>query len=97
MKAKVLKGFIPNSNSTSTPENTGVTGGMILKDAIIDVDVPSGGNKVYYTPKNSNIKTELTIGKDVELIFDEPKKGSILFFGGIVILGYIVYKLVTKK
>jgi hypothetical protein len=105
MKAKVLQGFIPNSKPTSNPQNTGITGGKIFKGAIIDVDVPYGGNKVYYTKKDDNVKTELIIGTDVELIADEQpnttitkqQKGSFLFYGALAILGYIVYKVVTTK
>jgi hypothetical protein len=105
MKAKVLQGFIPNSKPTSNPQNTGITGGMIFKGAIIDVDVPVGGKKAYYTKKDDNVKTELIIGTDVELIADEPQntqitkqqKGSFLFYGALAILGYIVYKVVTTK
>lgn len=105
MKAKVLQGFIPKSKPTSNPQNTGITGGMIFKGAIIDVDVPLGGNKAYYTKKDDNVKTELIIGTDVELIADEQanttitkqQKGSFLFYGALAVLGYIVYKVVTTK
>jgi len=107
MKAKVLKSFIPTSSPTSPPQNTGITGGMIFKGAIIDVDVPVGGKKVYYTKKDTNVKTELIIGTDVELILDDAtqqpievnkqQKGSLLFYGGLLALGYIVYKIVTTK
>jgi hypothetical protein len=105
MKAKVLQGFIPNSKPTSNPQNTGITGGMIFKGAIIDVDVPYGGKKVYYIKKDDNVKTELIIGTDVELITDEQpntaitkqQKGGLLFYGALAILGYIVYKVVTTK
>ena len=106
MKAKVLKAFIPNNSPTAPPQNTGVTGGMIFKGAIIDVDVPLGGNKVYYTKKDTNVKTELIIGTDVELILEEgtqkgivtkEEKGGVLFYGALAILGYIVYRFLTTK
>jgi hypothetical protein len=106
MKAKVLKSFIPTNSPTDPPQNTGITGGMIFKGAIIDVDVPVGGKKVYYTKKGTNVKTELIIGTDVELILDDgaqpievnkQQKGSLLFYGGLIALTYIVYKIVTTK
>jgi hypothetical protein len=76
------------------------------KDSIIDVDVPMGG-KIVYTNNLSTGRKDypLTIGTDVELISDgaqpieanKQQKGSLLFYGGLLALGYIVYKIVTTK
>ena len=81
-------------------------GGPTPKGQIIDVRVPIGGNKVYVRSGSTGREIELTIGKEVELILDDEKqpievnkqqKGSLLFYGGLLALGYIVYKIVTTK
>jgi hypothetical protein len=98
MKARLLKEI----------GKKGTIGGMYFaKDSIIDVDVPMGG-KIVYTNNVSTGRKDypLTIGTDVELILDDEKqpievnkqqKGSLLFYGGLLALGYIVYKIVTTK
>ena len=97
MKARLLKEI----------GKKGTIGGMYFaKDSIIDVDVPMGG-KIVYTNNVSTGRKDypLTIGTDVELISDgaqpieanKQQKGSLLFYGGLLALGYIVYKIVTTK
>ncbi len=97
MKAKVLKEI----------GKKGMIGGSYFaKDSIIDVDVPDGG-KIVYTNNLSTGRKDypLTIGTDVELILDEPKKeivtkeqkGGLLFYGALAVLGYIVYRVLTTK
>jgi hypothetical protein len=103
MKAKVLKSFYPpNNNTLGGVEIYSITGGQIREGQIIDVDASLGGplTDVYYKKK------KLIVGTDVELILDDEKnpievnkqqKGSLLFYGGLLALGYIVYKIVTTK
>jgi hypothetical protein len=102
MKAKVLKSFYPPSNNkVGGVEIQSITGGLIREGQIIDVDASIGGplTDVYYKTK------KLIVGTDVELISDGPQpievnkqqKGSLLFYGGLLALTYIVYKIVTKN
>jgi hypothetical protein len=94
MKAKLLKEI----------QLSGISGPNKVGD-IIDVRVPDGGNKVYVRSASTGKEIQLIIGTDVELIMDEPKKaivtkeekGGLLFYGALVVLGYIVYKVVTTK
>lgn len=98
MKARVLKDI----------GKKGMIGSMYFaKDSIIDVDVPMGGKIVYTNNVSRGTKDyPLTIGTDVELITnDSPKPieddkgiiGNVLFYGGLLALGYIVYKVITTK
>jgi hypothetical protein len=98
MKARVLRDI----------GEKGMIGSMYFaKDSIIDVDVPMGGKIVYTNNVSRGTKDyPLTLGTDVELILDDEKqpievnkqqKGSLLFYGGLLALGYIVYKIVTTK
>jgi len=99
MKARLLKDF--------GTKDKGMLGGFnASKGDIIDVDVPDGGNKVYtFNSSNGKRDLALTIGTDVELILDEPKKaivtkeqkGGLLFYGALAVLGYIVYRVLTTK
>jgi len=99
MKARLLKDF--------GTKDKGVLGGFnASKGDIIDVDVLDGGNKVYtFNSSNGKRDLALTIGTDVELILDEPKKaivtkeqkGGLLFYGALAVLGYIVYRVLTTK
>jgi hypothetical protein len=97
MKARLLKEI----------GKKGTIGGIYFaKDSIIDVDVLDGGNKVYtFNTSTGKKDLALTIGTDVELILDEPKKeivtkeekGGLLFYGALAVLGYIVYRVLTTK
>ena len=114
MKAKVLKSFYPPNNNKTLGgiEIYSITGGLIGKGQIIEVDVPIGGpiKEVSYKTK------KLIVGTDVELIFDnkdgnplppdkvpqkaivtKEEKGGLLFYGALAVLGYIVYKVLTTK
>jgi hypothetical protein len=97
MKARLLKDF-------GTKGMLGGFGGS--KGDIIDVDILDGGNKVYtFNTSTGKKDLALTIGTDVELILDEPKKeivtkeqkGGLLFYGALAVLGYIVYRVLTTK
>jgi hypothetical protein len=100
MKAKVLKAFYPPTSPNDLPIYS-ISSGQIKEGQIIDVEIPIGGRirEVKYKTK------KLIVGTDVELISDGPQpievnkqqKGSLLFYGGLLALAYIVYKIVTTK
>lgn len=88
-------------------ENKGMIGNQYFaKGSIIDVDVKDG-SKIAFASNLSTGKRNypLTIGTDVELVTDAPQeaivtkqeKGSLMFYGALAVLGYIVYKVVKTK
>jgi hypothetical protein len=64
-----------------------------------------GGKTLYYKTMLHDSEVPLVLGQDIELVNDNPiesivtneQKGSLLFYGGLLALGYIVYKIVTTK
>ena len=64
-----------------------------------------GGKTLYYKTMLHDSEVPLVLGQDIELVNDNPiesivtkkQTGSLLFYGGLLALGYIVYKIVTTK
>ena len=64
-----------------------------------------GGKTLYYKTLLHDSEVPLVLGQDIELVNDNPiesivtkkQTGSLLFYGGLLALGYIVYKIVTTK
>ena len=92
LKGKLLKDFTLGDTS-------------FKKDDIIDVEVKEGGG--YAKAKKANTdeySIPLRLMTDVILVFPEDEKnisskqkGSLLFYGALVILGFITYKLLKNK
>jgi hypothetical protein len=92
VKAKLLKDFTLGDTS-------------FKKDDIIDVELPSGGERAYGKKASTNeYIIPLRINTDIALILttDEEnakskQKGRLMFYGALVILGFITYKLLKNK
>lgn len=73
---------------------------------------PIGGKTWYYESKITKEKVPLVVGQDIEYLTDnsgtntkpiydsdikKEKMGRVLFFGALIVLGYIVYKVSNNK
>ena len=64
-----------------------------------------GGKTLYYKTLLHDSEVPLVLGQDIELVNDNPiesivtkkQTGSLLFYGGLLALGYIVYKVINTK
>jgi hypothetical protein len=71
----------------------------------INDNQPLGGKTLYYKTLLHDSKVPLVLGQDIELVNDNPiesivtkkQTGSLLFSGGLLALGYIVYKVINTK
>jgi hypothetical protein len=71
----------------------------------INDNQPLGGKTLYYKTLLHDSKVPLVLGQDIELVNDNPiesivtkkQTGSLLFYGGLLALGYIVYKVINTK
>ena len=71
----------------------------------INENQPDGGKTLYYEDALWKDRVPLVLGQDIELVNDNPiksivtkeKTGSLLFYGGLLALGYIVYKVINTK